>query len=68
MGDKDILCSELTSIRVVVTIAWDLGFDKKVWCETDSLEVWRLVNCWNLPPFHVYGTILADIYELLQRQ
>ena len=33
----------------------------------DSLEDCRLVNSENRPPFHIYGSILANISDLIGR-
>ena len=66
LGNKDILFAELNSIRVGLEKAWELGFIQ-LWCETDSLEAWRLISMDNPPYFHVYEALLADAYALIRR-
>ena len=66
IGDENILYAELYGIWVGLTTAWEKGF-RKLWCETDSLEAWRLIHAVNVPSYHIYGLVLADIKEVIER-
>ena len=66
LGKENILFAELYGIRVGITTAWEKGF-RKLWCETNSLEAWRLIHANNVSPYHIYGSVLADIKEVIDR-
>ena len=46
--------------------AWHLGY-RWVWCETDSEEALRLVTGQVEARYHAFGSVIADVRELLKR-
>ena len=66
-GDNNTLSAKLHGIKIGFTQAWTLGH-RQVILETDFLEAQTLVAMDLIPPFHVYGIILADIKSITERQ
>ncbi|XP_057442373.1 uncharacterized protein LOC130734086 [Lotus japonicus] len=60
-------CAEALALRDGLRLAWERGF-RKIICESDSLEVVKVVQHGGRFDTHVHGQILSEIGELLNRK
>ena len=65
-GNRSILFIELMGIKMGLIQTWAMGISTLV-CESDSLEAVKLVCSTEVPVYHQYATLIADIKSLISR-